>query len=248
MVSANAERHSRMKKPSLRRAFDGRKNTGGKYRGKLRGYAKKYRGKKYRGKNWGLTKIKKYGIMKFGENMNGIMAIDIDGVTAETDEVWLARYNKDYNDDFTVEEWTDWDIHKLIKPECGMKIYDYLTPDLYDDVLPVKGAQEGIEKLKKIYRVIFLTTFDGLGNAKYEWLKKYGFLNRKEDFVIAADKSLTLAKYLIDDKPEYVISFSQGIGRSGILFDRPWNRHIEWKLRIKDWNTFYPYLSYLKGD
>jgi len=169
--------------------------------------------------------------------MKSIVAIDVDGTVAALDIEWIRRYNRDYNDNMTVEQWTEWDIHKLIKPECGLKIYEYIEdPTIYDDVLPIPFSQVAVGEIKKISRVIFVTNSTvGASGAKYNWLKRYGFLNDLKDYVECKDKSLIRASHLIDDRVENLEDFS-GIG---LLYQQPWNKNKIWTGNIIfSWERF----------
>src|SRR5512137_1810696 len=88
------------------------------------------------------------------------IAMDVDDVCAMLSETWVAKYNKDWNDNLKVNEITEWAIEKFVKPECGKRIFSYLdNPKLYDSVQPVEGARKGIKALRSMgYRVVFVTS------------------------------------------------------------------------------------------
>lgn len=176
-----------------------------------------------------------------------VLAIDVDGVVADLHPVWLARYNKDYNDNMTVEDWTEWNIENLVKPECGQKIFEYIRePNIYDEVKPIEGALEKIQDLKNYHRIIYVTSSEpSVSGRKYYWLKEHGFVKNRMDYVEALDKTLICARYLIDDDFYNVKNFTHGSNRFGILFDQIWNRGQSWKYRIKGWKDFYPYTNYI---
>lgn len=169
--------------------------------------------------------------------MKTIVAVDVDGVLANIHDVWLARYNKDYNDNFTVDQWVDWGIHKFVKPECGIKIYDYIEdPSIYDDALPIPYAQEAIEFMKEHVRIIFVTNSTvGTFGAKYKWLRKYGFLDNQDDYVECKDKSLIFAHQMIDDNIDNLNKF---LGPQKYLYTQPWNKDKDCEWRIYDWKDF----------
>ncbi len=164
---------------------------------------------------------------------NGIIAVDVDSVVAELGPAWLGRYNKDYNDTLTSKDILSWDTHLYVKPECGLKIYEYLKdPTLYDDVKPIPYALECVKYLSQQYRIIYVTTspIESFG-AKYKWLKRYKFISDLSDYVECKDKSLIKADYLIDDNFNNVKQF----GGVGYLFTQPWNIKFYWPFRINDW-------------
>jgi 5'-nucleotidase len=151
-----------------------------------------------------------------------IIAIDVDGVCADLLTNWLRWYNRDYNDDLTVDEITAWDTALFVKPECGTKIYAYLDdPALYDDTLPYYGALETIKVLKTLgHRVIYPTTTPMASSGrKFNWLKQYGFITDKKDYVETSDKSLIRADVLLDD---YYKNLDGFVGKK-ILWSQPWN-------------------------
>lgn len=166
-----------------------------------------------------------------------IFAVDVDGVVADLQKEWLRRYNEDYNDNFPADKWIIWDIHRLIKPKCGIKIYEYLEdPTIYDNVEPIEGALEAIEKLSNFFRIIFVTNSTlGASGAKYNWLNKYKFIYKLDDYIECKDKSLVRANWLIDDRMENLLGFC---GKK-ILYTQPWNIHSGWEgFKIKSWKDF----------
>lgn len=175
------------------------------------------------------------------------LLIDIDGTVADLGTEWLGKYNLDYNDTLTNDDILNWNTHTFVKPECGTKIYDYLSlPDLYDNVKPIPGALEVIGQLRQEgHRIIYVTS--GLYPAKIEWLFKRGFMPdgyigwaSSPDFVIAHDKSLIRGDLLVDDKPENVYDFNPD---TSILFDQPWNREAQYLTRARGWSDVYSIIS-----
>lgn len=166
-----------------------------------------------------------------------IIAVDVDGVVADLDKAWLERYNRDYQDNVQPSDLKRWAIHEFVKAECGKKIYDYLDDrSLYDDVLPVPGALEGVNELRtRGHRVIFVTSSPSKsGGRKREWLVEHGFLQHRHielDYFECSDKTLIKADMLIDDGFHNVAGFP----RFAVLFNRPWNRENAWSDRLDGW-------------
>lgn len=167
--------------------------------------------------------------------------VDVDGVVANTHAAWLSIYNAEWNDDLMPHEVTRWELHKLVVPECGVKVYDYLRdPYLYSETQPMNDALEGIRQLREMgHRVVYVTA--GNFPGKIEWLHRHHFLleyphgpenwETARDFVIASDKSIIKGDILIDDRYENVAEFHG----HGILFDQPWNRQHPWSARCFGW-------------
>lgn len=153
------------------------------------------------------------------------LAVDVDEVCAGLLGEWLRRYNVDYDDNLTTDEATEWDMTKVVKPECGQDIYRFLTPDIYDHVLPISGARQAVYELLAMgHRVVYVTASRELYSAiaKRAWLLRWGFLspaNVQRDFIPANDKSLIRADMLFDDRFENVASFPG----CGVLISQPHN-------------------------
>lgn len=175
-----------------------------------------------------------------------IVGLDVDSVIANLDVEWFGRYNRDYNDNLTHDKVTDWSTHKFVKPECGLKIYDYLKdPTLYDNILPIDGAIETVNQLKKDgHRVIYITTTPiETPGVKFNWLVRHGFLDKKElyNYFEAKDKSLIRAEVLLDDNGDTVKNFKHGYA---FCYDSPWNRHYDFGwYRVFSWEDFYNKLN-----
>ncbi len=164
--------------------------------------------------------------------MKKIIAVDVDDVVADLVNEWLRKYNEDHHDSLKEDDILTWDIASYTK--IGSKIYEYLKRrDLYDNVVPILGASWGIEKLREFgFRVIFVTnSTPEHSGVKYEWLKKYKMISSRDDYVEAADKSLILSNYLIDDNPKNIINFKG----QGTVFTKSWNKSLRGYLRFPDW-------------
>jgi len=151
------------------------------------------------------------------------IAFDIDGVLADTHRPWLSDYNRDYNDTLTSEQITQWDMSRLVKKECGKKIYSYLTPHLFLRVPVIAGALKMVQEARKAGNVIFVTTStEETFGSKYHWLKRFGFEPTIKTYVESGNKGLINADFLVDDYDGNFVDF-KGIC---ILVDRPWNRGL----------------------
>ena len=189
-------------------------------------------------------------IKKHRDEQMSTILVDVDGVVADTHVSWLVRYNRDFNDDLTPSEITRWAMHEFVKPECDKKIYDYLSlPDFYDDCPPIAGAMWGIVALRAFgHRVVFVSA--GLHENKVIWLAKLGFLREfpykndprpttAKDIILANDKSLIRADYMIDDREA---NFDGFVGE-GLLFTQPWNQDSNYKYRMNDWCDIIKFFS-----
>lgn len=170
------------------------------------------------------------------------IAIDNDGVIFDLMTNWLRRNNVKYNDNLKPEDILEWGIHKFVKPECGMKIYDFLEdPSIYDDVLPIKGAVEGIRKLRMLAYDIMFVTHATVGHAgrKLKLLKEYNIFYDDDIYLEREDKSDVEARWLIDDYIKNVSSFKG----TGILYTQPYNVDSPITPRVNNWDDIVRYFT-----
>lgn len=167
-----------------------------------------------------------------------LVAVDVDGVVADLHTEWLRLYNDDYGDKLRPEDITKWNIHELVKPECGEKIFDYLRrSDLYSKVPAVPGAREGVAEIRANgHRVVFVSSAVlGSLDQKFKWLIDNGFLKNKggkpeSDLVFSHDKTLIKADMLIDDGLHNVREWEYAL-----LVDAPYNRENTNATRVYNW-------------
>lgn len=169
------------------------------------------------------------------------ICIDIDHVLGDLIGSWVDKYNKIYNDNFKVEDATEWDWHKLVKPEVGKKIYSLLTPDLFENLEVIEGSQEAVRKLTERFDVYLVTAASNaiIIPSKANWIKKnFPFID-KSRIVYAIDKSICNGQYLIDDKPENLETFRG----EKLLFDACHNKKEDRFIRMNNWKEIEKYFE-----
>ena len=169
-------------------------------------------------------------------NKDKILLCDVDDVLGSLVSPTLSIYNKIYDDNLNTSDITEWDITKFVKPECGNKIYDIMAnPAVYDLVVPIKGALEGVNFIRnKGIRVVFVTaSFQSVTGQKFIWLADNGFEPTRENYVETFDKSLIIGDYIIDDNYKNI---KTSIAKDKILFNMPWNLKENWNgQRVDTW-------------
>lgn len=166
------------------------------------------------------------------------IAIDVDGVVLDILTPWLSIYNVEYKDNLTRDDITDWDVHKFVKPQCGRGIYKYLDVEqTYFQANVDPQAKMIINAFRDLgHRVIFVTstTPKSMG-VKYRKLLVEGLLDKRENYIECADKSLIQASVLLDDYPKNLENF-QG---ARYLYSQPWNKHETGYARVGSFIEFY---------
>ena len=161
------------------------------------------------------------------------VAIDLDTTLNTLNDDWIKLYNEDFNDNLTSQDFTDWDMTKFVKPECGKLIYDYLKiPGFFRNLGVQQNAQQVTEWMAKEFDLYIATAYVPEACLdKCKWVDEHFPHIGSSKVIFINDKNKLNADYLIDDGPHNIEAF-KGIG---MIFDQPYNRHIEGKLRVYDW-------------
>ena len=165
-----------------------------------------------------------------------ILLFDLDGITANLLAKWLACYNHDYDDSLAPEDITSWDWEHLVKPECGKRIYHYLSrPGFFADLEPVPGAVDTLSHLSKRVELVVVTASPKNALAdKTRWVEKHLPFVPRRNIVLTYRKDLVRGDFMFDDAPRNLEHFP-GVR---ILLDYPYNRDFHAAHRVRDWAEF----------
>lgn len=127
------------------------------------------------------------------------IGFDLDNILNNLTETLIEVYNKDANDNLTMEQIVTYKIDSYTKP--GYKISDYFKdPAIWMRVLPIPQSQEYLKILNDDYDVRIVSA-SHLGDMpiKYRWLKTYfSFLKRPQIWTVF-DKDWVDLDILVDD-------------------------------------------------
>lgn len=164
--------------------------------------------------------------------------VDVDDTILELVPEWLSKSNKIWGDNVKPSDIHSWEIGSYTK--AGKDFYKLLTPDLYDNIKATPNSLEGIQYLRTISRVVFVTSgFGNNGKAKFDAMNKLGFEVNPIDFVEATDKSLIRGEYLIDDNFDNCFNFPE----LALLFSKPWNIKKYYPTRVSSWIDIINFFS-----
>ena len=181
-----------------------------------------------------------------------IIFLDIDETINNLKEVWVDLYNKKYNDNLIVENITDFNISKFVKPEAKEDIFVMLdTPGLFNKMLvPPKGAIEVTELLSQYYDIYPLSacTYPRNYVEKIEYVEKYFPHIQIKNFIACLNKSLVKGDYMIDDYHENLRYFDG----NRILMNKSHNLFVdnlpENVNRVNNWEDILMYFALQNDD
>jgi len=188
--------------------------------------------------------MKRYKIARLG--------LDVDG----------CLYNFDGNLKKYIHESTGRPLEELPDADCwdffieqwGLTLDEYkefvisgiLAGHIFRCGEPHEGCVDTIKNLYEDYEIIFITSRSGFGQtaeickrATIDWLYDYDI--PWDGLIMAENKTNRGVHLLLDDAPHQV---EEAMARFEpvVMFDRPWNRHVEGVDRIHDWPEFEKYV------
>lgn len=171
------------------------------------------------------------------------LLIDMDSVIVDLMSEWHRRYNEDYGDDLSVERLQCWHSEKYVKPECGLKIYDYLDqPGLFLNLKPLPYAVEVLERLNQTYDILIVTSSGTHAyTEKEQWVAKHLPFIGRHNLIFAHRKDMIRGDLLFDDAPHNLRAF-QATGRVAVAMDYGYNQDVDVP-RVQSWPEFENWLS-----
>lgn len=176
---------------------------------------------------------------------------DMDGVVADFCTTVLDRYNKKYDDNLKVEDITSYGMHLVVKPECGLDIYNiYAEEGIFANCALIPGAKEVLGYcLGRGHEVVFVTKAVDFSQycfpEKQKWVNAHFPEIGHEKMVFTGQKHLVRGDVLIDDHTNNLEKFE---GRR-ILVDAPWNQGFDHRahnmMRLKSWPEILGYIKVL---
>lgn len=180
------------------------------------------------------------------------IGIDLDEVTADFFEALLKYYNKKYGRNDKAEdfkEWKWWPVWGIERGEAIKRADLFHEEHRVEEVLPVEGAFEGINKLLQNNELFIITARPSRFKNKVEsWIKYH--LKREIKVIHARDfhkdGRATKAeicreigiKLMIEDSCDIAKDCAE-TGIKVLLFDKPWNKNCpmhENIIRVSGWN------------
>ena len=163
------------------------------------------------------------------------IGIDIDDTLFDFVSVWIAEYNKEHDDQLTLADITDW-VFSGVDFKCTkQEFYNYLHNaylQLRAEAFP--AAKESLEQLADMGHLACFITATRRSVAPTKINKLLMELDPDLDYELhfTREKWHVNCDIYIDDNPKDIENYMQhSWGKPWhcltLLFDRPWNRHVE---------------------
>lgn len=173
--------------------------------------------------------------------MRQSIAIDMDQVLANMFKKMGQTINELFGTTYTEEEFLVAPRNQLTKDQQKQLFMALNEPSYFRDLeLLDPHAIDVVRELNEHFDIYIATAameVPGCFNAKYDWLREhFPFLNT-QNFVFCGNKAVIHTDFLIDDNPKQLRAFKG----TGLLYDMPYNAHVEEFERVKGWQGVREY-------
>ena len=158
------------------------------------------------------------------------IAVDLDGVLAESMEVWCEKANKEFGLGLKMEDldsWSSWKKYGISKDD-----FYRMLDESWGDWHSIPPTEPAIaEKVAKVEKFGDLDIVTGRSKRTVEAARSWvdGQKVRYRHFVRVLgwrDKIFLDYDVYIDDAPDLMPLISRSPAAWGILYERPWNRSV----------------------
>lgn len=175
-----------------------------------------------------------------------IILVDMDDVLADFEGEFLDRWRKQYPDKpyVPLEERTTFFLDQQYPKELH-ELMDtiYHAPGFCKSFKPIPGSLDSVLEMKQEGYDVFICTmplrhYENSVLEKYEWIDEHLGREWTRRIILTSDKTIVHGDFLIDDKPE--ITGAMTPVWEHILYDKPYNRQVTGKRRLKslkDWKS-----------
>jgi 5'(3')-deoxyribonucleotidase len=158
------------------------------------------------------------------------IAVDLDGVLAESMLVWCEKVNLEFGKQLKMDDldsWASWEKFSISKDDF-YRILDESWED-WRQVPPTEPRIAGkVARIEPFGEIDIVTgRSKSTEDAARSWVENHGIRYRR--FVRVAgwrDKIVLNYDVYIDDAPDLMPLVSQSPLSRAILYDRPWNRNV----------------------
>lgn len=153
-----------------------------------------------------------------------IIVCDIDNILNNLTEKVIEVYNHYGDKNIQLSDITSYNFYDCLPREdadCIVALFK--SKELWDSLRPLEGAQNGLKRLIKKGRQVYLATATDPINFewKIDWLRQYFPFISEDNIIRIIDKSLLKADVIIDDCLDNLINSCA----ERVVLNYPWNQN-----------------------
>ena len=155
-----------------------------------------------------------------------IIAVDVDNVVNNLQEVVVSLFNKNNNTNYVLDDFFDYNIENILPVSEAVVMKElYGSHDIYQYIKPVPKSQDALQKFINDGHQVYLVTDMIPSNCveKINWLHHYFPFIDDAHIVFMKHKHLFKCDIMIEDNAQ---NLTAGVLYHRICFDKPWNRNV----------------------
>lgn len=164
-----------------------------------------------------------------------VLFVDMDEVIADTYGAHIEQYNKDFDENLTLEFCSGWEVWQKVPENRRESIRKHTAlKGFFRDLKVIPDSQNVMKELSKKYEVYIASAAMEFPNSleeKSEWLDEHFPFIPWQQRILCGHKHILKGDILIDDRTRNLKTFQ---GRS-IMFSSPHNIHTNGFERANDW-------------
>jgi 5'(3')-deoxyribonucleotidase len=179
----------------------------------------------------------------FDDLLPGIrVGVDMDGVLADFNRGWMARFNIDFGTSLDPSMVVQWDgLHRLTHFDSMDSFWAWARGaghSTFRDAPPLPGAIEAIKRIGTRHRVVIVSSkFDWAIPDSLAWLADHGVPAREVHFLW--DKSLAGCDIYLEDAPHQLEELRAALPEAVVCrMVQPWNGPVDGVEDVRSWAEF----------
>lgn len=180
---------------------------------------------------------------RFDDRLSGLrVGLDMDGVLADFNAGWMARYNRDFGARLQPAMVVTWDgLHQMTHFASMQEFWDWARGEghsTFRDAPALPGAVEAAKRIARAHRLVIVSSkFEWAIPDSLAWLAAHEIPSREVHFLW--DKTLAACDVYLDDAPHQLEELSRGLpGATVCRMVHAWNDPMPGVLDVHSWDEF----------
>ena len=155
-----------------------------------------------------------------------VLCVDIDNTINNLQESVIKQFNKKHKTKYVLDDFQDYNVENVLPVKEAVAMKDmYIKHGVYDNVKPLAGSQDVLQKLISEGHQVYLVTdsHPAIFEEKVQWVKHFFPFIGSEHIVAMKHKNLFRCDLMIEDNIQNILS---GVHYHRVCLDYAWNQKV----------------------